>query len=85
MPINTQRQAVTPAFIIGSVLESLSVLLFILVFQDISFGPFRFSQYSGVFYTVSAIGFAIGVALLIKDIQTKIELIKAVRKKKKLP
>lgn len=77
---------ITPAFIIGTLLESLSALLFILVFIDFQLGSFRIRDFSPpALYTIAAIGFAIGTGLVIKDVLQKIEFLKAQHKRNAPP
>lgn len=59
----------TPSFIIGSILETLSLVLFVLVFNNSDIGSFALSAYPKPWlYTIATIGFAIGFALVLKNI-----------------
>lgn len=78
-----KRQAVTPTFLIGTILESLGGLLFILVFIDFQIGAFHIRDYHPpLLYTIAALSFAIGMGLLIKDVMEKIAYLKSHRKDK---
>lgn len=78
-----RNQAVTPAFIIGTILESIGGLLFILVFIDFKFGAFHIRDYHPpLLYTMAALSFGIGMGLLIKDVMRKIAYLKSHQKNK---
>lgn len=77
------HQAVTPAFVIGTILESLGGLLFMLVFIDFEIGSFHIRDYHPtLLYTIAVVSFLGGMALLIKDVMRKIAYLKAEQTKR---